>query len=737
MTATSIQPPFEIFTDTNGQPLNNGYIYIGTANLNPETNPIAVYWDAALTVPALQPIRTIGGYPSRNGSAAVIYSGSGDYSITVRDSRSTIVFSSLVTTSRISADLVTVSDGVAGSLWTTVAGFVAKIISSAGSSVIGFIQSGAGAVATTVQSKLRESVSLEDFGAVGDGVTDDGPAAVLACNYCCTTGVTLRLKPKVYKNARIEVHGTYCVEGNGATVMYLGVGQTIIAGTGTGTAAVPSSWGTDPGYSPSYAPTTMYALTVAPILGATTLTLASASGIAKGMTLFIAGNPTSLSTNGNFIPKDFEFVTVVNVVGNVVTLSAPLQSSYLTTQSGLFYAPGLAINCHVSGLNINTTTDAYQQVVRSSIGCTIKDCTFSGKSAVGASTFSDGLVYENINVTGTTGGGFSTARGTVSTVFRNVNMKNCTSTNAFFLEESCYKVTLDNFFASGSFTAGSLDCSSTQRQRSITIQNSMFSPSIYGGLVCPFAVGVVVGVDIKVINTVFMGAVTTPASQQYPSITGTALIWQSNNQVSDSTTFSNCKFISSNAGTVWPSAIGGFLGTVQFDDQCTFVNVTNNKGQTGIIFSKTPAAGTTSQFLNDYEEGTFPITISGSTSGSGAVAGVYNYTRIGRQVTINVAMTNVTFPAYVGTLQIGLPFTSRSDTDSSYLGAPAYFFPLANWTTGAAFAGWTPMVGVASNVLALQLQQVNGDRQTMATNANTTTASTAGLYLSFSLTYFV
>lgn len=38
---------------------------------------------------------------------------------------------------------------------------------------VDFLQAGTGAVATDVQSKLRETVSVKDFGAVGDGVTDD------------------------------------------------------------------------------------------------------------------------------------------------------------------------------------------------------------------------------------------------------------------------------------------------------------------------------------------------------------------------------------------------------------------------------------------------------------------------------------------------------------------------------------------------------------------------------------
>lgn len=41
---------------------------------------------------------------------------------------------------------------------------------------LGFTPAGAGAVATNVQSKLRETVSVKDFGAVGNGVTDDTAA---------------------------------------------------------------------------------------------------------------------------------------------------------------------------------------------------------------------------------------------------------------------------------------------------------------------------------------------------------------------------------------------------------------------------------------------------------------------------------------------------------------------------------------------------------------------------------
>jgi hypothetical protein len=72
MTALSIQPPFPLISDIDGQPLEDGYIWIGVANLPPIGNPIAVYWDAALTIPAALPVRTRGGYPVNAGTPAVV-----------------------------------------------------------------------------------------------------------------------------------------------------------------------------------------------------------------------------------------------------------------------------------------------------------------------------------------------------------------------------------------------------------------------------------------------------------------------------------------------------------------------------------------------------------------------------------------------------------------------------------------------------------------------------------------
>lgn len=146
-----IESPFAYFPGADGLPLDNGAIYIGTTNLNPETNPIAVYFDDALTTPAAQPIRTSGGYTVRNGTPASIYTAENNFSITVRDSAGTLVYSAMSATA------------------------VPLLSSSGGSALVGHIDAGTGAVARTVQNVLREDLPLNvrAKGAIGDGTTDD------------------------------------------------------------------------------------------------------------------------------------------------------------------------------------------------------------------------------------------------------------------------------------------------------------------------------------------------------------------------------------------------------------------------------------------------------------------------------------------------------------------------------------------------------------------------------------
>jgi hypothetical protein len=81
----------------------------------------------------------------------------------------------------------------------------------------------------------------------------------------------------------------------------------------------------------------------------------------------------------------------------------------------------------------------------------------------------------------------------------------------------------------------------------------------------------------------------------------------------------------------------------------------------GINFTaNTPAAGMTSQLLNWYEEGTWTATLTGSvTAPTLPQTATGNYTRVGRQVTVQVALENKTTVGAVGNIRVtGLPFAA-------------------------------------------------------------------------------
>lgn len=83
--------PYGVYNDLQGRPLNNGQVFIGLPNQDPEQYPAQVYWDAALTIPAALPLRTVGGYVARNGTPAKCYI-NGNYSLKVKDANDNQVF---------------------------------------------------------------------------------------------------------------------------------------------------------------------------------------------------------------------------------------------------------------------------------------------------------------------------------------------------------------------------------------------------------------------------------------------------------------------------------------------------------------------------------------------------------------------------------------------------------------------------------------------------------------------
>jgi len=111
---------------------------------------------------------------------------------------------------------------------------VDDLAAATGSSLVGFQQTGGSAVLRTAQAKLRETVSVKDFGAVGDGVTDDTAAIQAAVDatpfgtLVFPTGTYRITSPIVITTdsqsaiTRVERH----LVGYGAVIDCDGVGQT-------------------------------------------------------------------------------------------------------------------------------------------------------------------------------------------------------------------------------------------------------------------------------------------------------------------------------------------------------------------------------------------------------------------------------------------------------------------------------------------------------------------------------
>lgn len=98
----------------------------------------------------------------------------------------------------------------------------AELAASSGAAGVGFIQAGVTATARTAQAKMRDTVSVLDFGAVGDGVADDTVAInnALAASNC----VLLPAGKTFLVTSTIYVGGNKALIGQGFTSVIRGSG---------------------------------------------------------------------------------------------------------------------------------------------------------------------------------------------------------------------------------------------------------------------------------------------------------------------------------------------------------------------------------------------------------------------------------------------------------------------------------------------------------------------------------
>lgn len=167
MTKRSVTaPPFPIIFDASGRPLDDGRVWIGLAGSNAKVAPITVYWDEDLVYPAEQPIRTLNGYLSRDGTPGQLFS-SADFSMHVEDKQGRLVYSVLRASPLLAGDKILYTADVPGS-----------------------------PISRTIDEKFAERRTVTDFGPVG--TSNDSATIQAALDWVCLNGSTLYFPPGEY-----------------------------------------------------------------------------------------------------------------------------------------------------------------------------------------------------------------------------------------------------------------------------------------------------------------------------------------------------------------------------------------------------------------------------------------------------------------------------------------------------------------------------------------------------------
>lgn len=215
MTSIATPPKLQFF-DANGNPLAGGKLYSYAAGT---TTPLATYTDYGGGTANSNPVIL-----DSRGEANVWF-GTAQYKLKLTDADDVEVYT---------VDNLNGPD----------AATLAVLAASSGSSLIGYINTGSGATARTVQARLRDMLSVKDFGAVGNGTTNDVTAIQNAINAAAAlpasggssglggiSGATVYFPPGVYRiNSGITIPDGVKLVGNGerATVIkYYGSGSAV------------------------------------------------------------------------------------------------------------------------------------------------------------------------------------------------------------------------------------------------------------------------------------------------------------------------------------------------------------------------------------------------------------------------------------------------------------------------------------------------------------------------------
>jgi hypothetical protein len=289
------------FFGNNGLPLAGGKLFTYAAGT---TTPLATYTSSSGVTPHANPIvlDSAGRVPSE-----VWLTSSAAYKFTLKTATNVEIWTK---------DNI---PGIANAA--DLAGFVtyADLASTAagkGAALVGFIQSGTGAVARTVSTKNRDIVSVKDFGAVGDGVADDSAAFNAAITYANSIGgATVWVPAGTYIATSVAPKSNVTISADGATI--------------TSPAGRVISWAYDVNDTTTVGAGKNLNTGISYTVGETAITLAVAGdGASFNVGDFVTIRCKGIITGSRDITPVAELNKVLSVASGVITLQYPLAKNY-------------------------------------------------------------------------------------------------------------------------------------------------------------------------------------------------------------------------------------------------------------------------------------------------------------------------------------------------------------------------------------------------------------------------
>lgn len=409
-----------------------------------------------------------------------------------------------------------------------------------------------------VNLALRETTSLERWYEQGDGSWY--AASRKASIEAAMTGLPIKMRNRDYTGARMEVHRTMSIEGNGARVDYAGVGNTPIAGIGSGSAAQFSPWPlSDTDAMADRYPVTMYSVLS---INADQMLLDSVEGLYVGQYLVLAQDPAPNSSPFNLIPQNYDKIYIKAISGKTVQFQGRLRRTY-NNSARAFACGGYAIGCTISDLTLTTTYDAYQFVVRNAFDCVFENITGEGDAAMGAQTFSFDTTIRDMSVKGGYGS-WSTARCCDRVTIDGFTWQPRVAAptpepyGLFFEESPGLVVARRISLLGGGILIGSIQNPLAQGKRKIIINGFDIDVTTAPRAGHPLAIASVQGVSVDIDGGSFRGDVIQPDTGNFPN-TAPCMIPIASNMAGDTVRIRNTDFISRNAGSSVELG-GGFQG---------------------------------------------------------------------------------------------------------------------------------------------------------------------------------